>query len=345
MSLDPAKDIPPSLHAVVRRWRLREPFVISRRVFTENLALEVSLHLGGLTGHGESEPHEHDLSVAEAARDVAAALAPEVWCHLDPDRLNAALPRSAVRTAVDCALWDLLAKRAGKRAWELLGVDLDPGLRVPVAETLSLDAPERMAAAASAAVSPADTAARAATLKLKLGHADGRDAERLEAVRAAAPRAVLTIDANEGWSVAELRRMLPLAARWDVAFIEQPLPACADEALAGIPRLVPFCADESCLDRASLPRVAGLYQSINIKLDKTGGLTEAMLLAQEARRSGLGYMVGCNGGSSLAQAPALLLAPGAIMVDLGVHGLAEDRPMPLGWDGRRLALPEPALWG
>jgi L-alanine-DL-glutamate epimerase-like enolase superfamily enzyme len=134
-------------------------------------------------------------------------------------------------------------------------------------------------------------------------------------------------------------------ARRDVAFIEQPLPAGADWALADMPRLVPFCADESCLDRGSLPALAGRYQMINVKLDKTGGLTEALRLIAEARRLGLGHMVGCNGGSSLAQAPALLLTPGAAMVDLGIHGLAEDRPMPLGWDGRRLSLPERGLWG
>ncbi|MCZ8116211.1 dipeptide epimerase [Silanimonas sp.] len=330
----------PALHASIRRWPLREPFVISRRVFTENIALEVVLTADGVSGRGESEPHEHDTAVAEAAREAASALDPEVWSHLDPERLNAVLPRSPVRTAVDCALWDLLAKRAGRRAWELLGIDLAPDLRVPVFETLSLDTPDRMAAAAAAAA-----AHRAPGLKLKLGHGDGRDAERLEAVHAAAPGAVLTIDANEGWSPDGLRRILPLAARLGVVFIEQPLPAGADEALTEMPRLVPFCADESCLDRSSLPRLLGRYQLINIKLDKTGGLTEALHLIAAAKRSGLGHMVGCNGGSSLAQAPALLLTPGAVMVDLGVHGLADDRPSPLGWADHRLSLPEPALWG
>ena len=329
---------PSALHASIRHWPLREPFVISRRVFTENIALEIVLQMGDACGRGESEPHEHDLRVTEAARDAASALDPQVWTHLDPERLNAVLPRSALRTALDCALWDLCAKRAGRRAWELLGLDLDPSMSVPVYETLSLDAPERMAAAAA-------TARDAPGLKLKLGHADGRDAERLEAVRAAAPGMMLTIDANEGWSPAALRRILPLAARLDVAFIEQPLPAGADEALAEMPRLVPFCADESCLDRSSLPALVGRYQSINVKLDKTGGLTEALHLIAAAGRAGLGHMVGCNGGSSLAQAPALLLTPGALMVDLGVHGLVEDRPHPLARADHRLSLPAPDLWG
>ena len=312
--------------------------MISRRVFTENIALEIELQMDDACGRGESEPHEHDIRVTEAASDAAAALEPQVWDHLDPERLNAVMPRSALRTALDCALWDLCAKRAGRRVWELLGLDLDPSSSVSVYETLSLDTPERMAAAAVAVRD-------APGLKLKLGHADGRDEERLEAVRAAAPGMMLTIDANEGWSPAALRRILPLAARLDVAFIEQPLPAGADEALAGLPRLVPFCADESCLDRSSLQAVVGRYQSINVKLDKTGGLTEALHLIAAARRAGLRHMVGCNGGSSLAQAPALLLTPGAMMVDLGVHGLAEDQPSPLGWSGHRLSLPRPELWG
>lgn len=328
----------PTIKARVRRWPLREPFAISRRVFTENIALEIELAMGDARGRGESEPHEHDIHVTEAARDAAAALDPQVWSHLDPDRLNVVLPRSALRTALDCALWDLRAKRAGCRVWDLLRLDLDPSLSVPVYETLSLDTPERMAAAAVAARD-------APGLKLKLGHADGRDAERLEAVRAAVPGALLTIDANEGWSPQFLLSLLPFAARCDVAFIEQPVPASADAMLAEMPRLVPFCADESCLDRSSLPALIGRYQSINVKLDKTGGLTEALHLIAAANRSGLAHMVGCNGGSSLAQAPALLLTPGAMMVDLGVHGLAEDQASPLRWSHHRLSLPTPELWG
>jgi L-alanine-DL-glutamate epimerase-like enolase superfamily enzyme len=328
----------PTLRASIRQWLLREPFVISRRVFTENIALEIVLEMDGARGWGESEPHEYDMRVAEAARDAAAVLEPEVWCHLDPERLNVLMPRSALRTALDCALWDLLAKRSGRRVWDLLGIELDPSLTVSVYETLSLDTPECMATSAEAARD-------APGLKIKLGHADGRDEERLEAVRSAAPGTVLTIDANEGWSPEALRRILPLAARLDVAFIEQPLPAGADAALAEMPRLVPFCADESCLDRGSLPALVGRYQLINVKLDKTGGLTEAIQLIAAAKKLGLSHMVGCNGGSSLAQAPALLLTPDAMMVDLGVHGLATDRASPLGWSDRRLSLPTSELWG
>jgi L-alanine-DL-glutamate epimerase-like enolase superfamily enzyme len=204
--------------------------------------------------------------------------------------------------------------------------------------TLGLDTPERMEEAAAAA--------RAAPgIKIKLGSGDGRDAERLEAVRGAAPGVPLTIDANEGWSPAELARLLPLAARLDVAFIEQPVPRTVESALADLRRSVPLCADESCLDRASLPALVGLYQMINIKLDKTGGLTEALALADEARRLGLRYMVGCNAGSSLAQAPAVLLAPGAEVVDLGVSSLAADHSPPLDDSGYRIRLPSAELWG
>jgi L-alanine-DL-glutamate epimerase-like enolase superfamily enzyme len=266
------------------------------------------------------------------------ALDRAAWDHLDPVRMNRAVPRSAWRNALDCALWDLRAKREGRRVWEILGLDLDPGASFPIFVTLGLDSPECMAAAAAAARG-------APGLKVKLGSADGRDAERLEAIRSAAPGVTLTVDANEGWSPTELGRLLPLAARLDVAFIEQPVPRSVEGALGQLPRLVPLCADESCLDRASLPTLKGLYQMVNIKLDKTGGLTEALALAEEAGRLGMQYMVGCNAGSSLAQAPAVLLAPGAVVVDLGVAALAEDLSPPLDDRGYRIRLPARELWG
>jgi L-alanine-DL-glutamate epimerase-like enolase superfamily enzyme len=317
---------------------LRQPFTISRHTFTENVVLEVEVAHDDAVGRGESEPHEWDARVTEATAQKLSALDRSNWGHLEPVRMNRLVPRSALRNALDCALWDLCAKREGRRVWEILDLDIDAAATYPIFETLSLDTPERMAAAAKAA--------RAAPgLKIKLGHADGRDAERLEAVHGEARGITLTIDANEGWSPDELRRMLPLAARWGVAFIEQPVPGAVDAALAEMPRIVPFCADESCLDRNSLPSVVGRYQMINVKLDKTGGLTEALALVRAARQLGLGYMLGCNGGSSLAQAPAVLLAPGAEAVDLGVHGLAVDQPLPLVSRNHRIGLPERGLWG
>lgn len=328
----------PELRANVRRWPLREPFAISRHVFTDNLVLEASVSVDGITGRGECEPHEFDERVTQAAAAELLALDHSLWAHLDPSRMNAQVPRSAVRNALDCALWDLRAKREGRRVWEILGLDIDADESLPILETLGIDTPERMGAAAARC--------RAAPgFKIKLGSRDGLDTERLEAVRAAAPGHLLTIDANEGWTPADLTRILPLAARLDVAFIEQPLPARAEQALAHMHLSVPICADESCLDRASLPAIAGLYQMINVKLDKTGGLTEALALIADAHRRGLAYMVGCNAGSSLAQAPAVLLAPGAVVVDLGVRCLAADHTPALDDSDWHIRLPPRALWG
>jgi|FrelakmetLWP11LW_1041352.scaffolds.fasta_scaffold07328_2 L-alanine-DL-glutamate epimerase-like enolase superfamily enzyme len=328
----------PVLRTEVRRWQLRQPFAISRHVFQDNLVLQVDIDCGGQVGRGECEPHEFDEAVTRAAARELQAQDHSTWAHLDPLRMSAMVPRCAWRNALDCALWDLRAKRLGRRVWEILGLDLDPGASFPIFQTLSLDTPERMSAAA--------TASRAAPgLKIKLGGADGRDAERLEAIRGAAPGMPLCIDANEGWSPVELDRMLPLAARLDVAFIEQPVPRAVESALAGLPRLVPLCADESCLGLASLPALRGLYQMVNIKLDKTGGLTEALALVEEACRLGMQYMVGCNAGSSLAQAPAVLLAPGAMVVDLGVSSLAADHVPPLDDSDYRIRLPPRELWG
>jgi len=328
----------PALEARVRRWPLRQPFAISRHVFTDNLVLEASIAHAGLVGRGECEPHEWDESVTLASAGALLAFDRAAWDHLDPVRMNRAVPRSAWRNALDSALWDLRAKQEGRRVWEILGLDLDPAASYPIFVTLGLDSPERMAAEAAAARG-------APGLKIKLGSADGLDAERLEAIRAAAPGVTLTIDANEGWSPAELGRLLPLAARLDVAFIEQPVPRAVEGALAQLPRRVPLCADESCLDRTSLPALRGLYQMVNIKLDKTGGLTEALALAEEAGRLGMQYMVGCNAGSSLAQAPAVLLAPHAVVVDLGVASLADDHSPPLDDRGYRIRLPPRELWG
>lgn len=328
----------PILDARVRRWPLREPFAISRHVFTDNIVLEVHVGGDGCVGRGESEPHESDIRVTQRAAQELAELDRSAWSHLDPVRMNAAVPRGAARNALDSALWDLAAKRSARRVWELLGLDIDANASFPIVETLGIDTPERMAQAAR-------RAAAAPGLKIKLGAQDGRDAERLEAIHAATPSMPLYIDANEGWTPAELARFMPLAARLGVRFIEQPVPGEVEHELADVPRLVPLCADESCLDRTSLPRLAGLYDLVNIKLDKTGGLTEALALASAARRVGLNYMLGCNAGSSLAQAPAVLLAPGAVVVDLGVRSLAADHAAALDDSGYRIRLPSPELWG
>lgn len=328
----------PILKTEVRRWPLKQPFAISRHVFTDHLVLEVMIEAGEFRGRGECEPHEYDEAVTRSAEAAVQILDRAAWDHLDPLVLNRILPRSAWRNAIDCALWDLKAKREGRRIWDILGLDLSDGDRFPVYATIAIASPERMADCARGAKG-------APGLKLKLGSKDGLDCERLEAVRAAAPAADISIDANEGWSIRQLEEFLPIAVRHDVKLIEQPVPTAAESGLSSLPRLVPLCADESCLDRSSLPRLSGLYDMVNIKLDKTGGLTEALLLQREARRQGFRTMIGCNGGSSLAQAPAVLLAPNSDMIDLGVDFQAEDHKPALEATGYRIGLPKAELWG
>ncbi|MEO0391164.1 MAG: dipeptide epimerase, partial [Pseudomonadota bacterium] len=233
-------------------------------------------------------------------------------------------------------LWDLEAKRAGRRMWDLAGLPA-PGPEV-TAYTLSLAAPAAMR----------DQAARNAhrpLLKTKLGGGE-EDVARIEAVRAGAPQSRIIVDANEGWTPDLYQTLAPVLVRLGVEMVEQPLPAEADDALSELERVLPVCADESCHDRASLPALKGKYDMVNIKLDKTGGLTEALALRQAARAEGYQVMIGCMVGSSLAMAPAVLLAQGAAVVDLdGPLLLAQDRAQPLAYDTAGVHPPQPGLWG
>ncbi len=249
--------------------------------------------------------------------------------------LAEALPAGAARNAVDCALWDLEAKTAGRRVSDLIGLGA-PGPEV-TAYTLSLDTPEAMQAqAALNAFRP--------LLKIKLGTPD--DMPRLEAVRRGAPQSRIIVDANEGWSAEVYLDLAPHLLRLGVELVEQPLPAAEDDALLGLERILPICADESCHDSSSLADMQGKYDFANIKLDKTGGLTEALALRDAARASGFGIMVGCMVGSSLAMAPATLVAQGAAFTDLdGPLLLAEDRDQPLKFDAAGVHPPVAALWG
>lgn len=313
------------------RFRLAETFTIARGSRTEARVLTVTLAEGGWLGRGECVPYPRYGETPEGVAALIAGLAPPA----DRAALARALPPGAARNALDCALWDLEARRAGRRVWEIAGLSA-PG-PVTTCFTLSLDSPARMrAAAARNAWRP--------VLKIKLGTPD--DMPRLEAVRAGAPAARIVVDANEGWTSAVYAELAPHLARLGVAMVEQPLPAGADAMLAEIARPIPVCADESCHDRASLPGLAGKYDIVNIKLDKTGGLTEALALREAARAAGLGVMVGCMIGTSLAMAPAVLVAQGADLVDLdGPLLLAEDRPHPLAFEGSLLHPPGPDLWG
>jgi L-alanine-DL-glutamate epimerase-like enolase superfamily enzyme len=249
--------------------------------------------------------------------------------------LQSALPPGAARNAVDCALWDWEAKAAGKRVWQLAGLP-EPGPK-EVTYTLSLDTPDAMRAMAA-------QHAHRPVLKIKLGTPD--DMPRLEAVRAGAPDAKIIIDANEGWTPEVYADLAPHLVRLGVALVEQPLPAGADDMLAEIARPLPVCADESCFDAASLPALQGKYDMVNLKLDKTGGLTEALQTRDTAARLGLRLMVGCMVGSSLAMAPAVLVAQSAEVSDLdGPLLLREDRPHPLRYDAQGVHPSDPQLWG
>ncbi|SNR84001.1 N-acetyl-D-Glu racemase DgcA [Puniceibacterium sediminis] len=312
-------------------FRLAQVFTISRGSRTETKVLTVRITDGGVTGWGECVPYARYDETLESVSDEIAGLPSD----LTRARLYDLLPAGAARNAVDCALWDLEAKRTGKRVWELAGL-AKPGPEI-TAYTLSLDTPEKMREqAAKHAFRP--------MLKIKLGTPD--DMPRLEAVRVGAPDSRIIIDANEGWSAEVYADLAPHLVRLGVALVEQPLPAADDDALIGMDRPVPVCADESCHDRASLAHLKGKYDVVNIKLDKTGGVTEALALRDAARAEGYDVMVGCMVGSSLAMAPATLVAQGALVTDLdGPLLLAEDRPDPLLFDEKGVHPPEAALWG
>ena len=310
---------------------LAEVFTIARGSKTEARVLTVTVARDGATGRGECVPYARYGESMDSVADQIATL-PE---SVTRAALQDLLPPGAARNAVDCALWDLDAKKAGKRVWQVAGLPA-PGPLV-TAYTLSLDTPDRMQEAA------ARNAARP-VLKIKLGTPD--DMARLEAVRAGAPGATIIVDANEGWTADVYADLAPHLLRLGVALVEQPLPAGQDGMLAGIARPVPVCADESCHDRATLAALRGKYDAINIKLDKTGGLTEALALREAAIAAGFGVMVGCMVGSSLSMAPAVLIAQGAAFVDLdGPLLLARDRAAAIRYDGSTMAVPEAVLWG
>ncbi|MEW9918276.1 N-acetyl-D-Glu racemase DgcA [Marimonas sp. MJW-29] len=312
-------------------FRLAQVFTISRGSRTEARVLTVRVSEGGVTGWGECVPYARYDETLESVTAQIEGL-PE---GVSREGLYDLLPAGAARNAVDCALWDLEAKRSGKRVWELAGRP-EPGPEI-TAYTLSLATPDEMRAQAT-------KNAHRPLLKIKLGTPD--DMPRLEAVRAGAPASTIIVDANEGWSAEVYADLAPHLVRLGVALVEQPLPAGEDEALIGMERPVPVCADESAHDCASLPKLKGKYDVVNIKLDKTGGLTEALRLRAAALAEGYEVMVGCMVGSSLAMAPATLVAQGAKVVDLdGPLLLAEDREHPLLFDVRGVHPPERALWG
>jgi len=317
------------------RWPIAGSFTISRGAKTESQVVVAEISDGTHAGRGECVPYAR---YGETVAGVAAALEAmrtELAGGLTREALQSAMPAGAARNALDCALWDFAAKASRKPVHVLAGL---PAPRALVtAYTISLGLPDAMAAAAA-------KAATRKLLKVKLG-GEG-DAARIRAVRAAAPGAELIVDANEAWRAENLVANLAACADVGVTLIEQPLPAGEDAALASTARPIPVCADESVHDRASLAALAGKYDAVNIKLDKTGGLTEALALAAEAERRGFSLMVGCMVATSLSMAPALLVAQRARIADLdGPLLLARDREHGLRYDGSLVYPPSPALWG
>ena len=333
-----------TLAARIERWPIAGGFTISRGAKTEAVVIVAEVSRQGinnaingeaLVGRGECVPYARYGETPEGTLDAILALQDAIRGGLDRQALQSQMPAGAARNALDCALWNLEAKVANKRIWELLG---RPEPRpLTTAYTISLGTPESMAEATA-------KAAHRPLLKIKLG-GDGDEA-RIAAVRRAAPNAELIIDANEAWTGGNLERHLAACADAGVTMIEQPLPAGHDQALARIKRPVAVCADESVHDRASLEGLRERYDAINIKLDKTGGLTEALAMADAARALGFDLMVGCMVATSLAMAPAMMIAQGARVVDLdGPLLLAKDRDDGLRYDGSTVYPPDASLWG
>ena len=326
------------MHLTITRdtFQLAERFIISRGSRTQAEVLTVTLEDGGDKGRGECVPYARYDETLDSVEAQINALSADLRNGLDRQNLQSSLDAGAARNAIDCALWDLQAKKADTRVWQLAG--LTQPATLTSAFTLSLDEPETMREKAR------QNAARP-LLKIKLGGGE-TDMARLRAVREGAPESVIIVDANEGWSRAEYDSLAPLLLELGVAMVEQPFAAGDDAVLAEMERPLPVCADESCHDVNSLPSLAGKYDVVNIKLDKTGGLTEALALEKAAREQGYEIMVGCMIGSSLAMAPATLVSANARYVDLdGPLLLAEDRSTPLQYDGSIIHPPASDLWG
>ena len=324
-----------SIRIIREVWPLAARFTISRGSKTTAEVIVVEIEEAGKTGRGECLPYSRYEESLDGVEAAIGAITPELEKGLDRVALQGRLPAGAARNALDCALWDLEAKRTGKPVWQLAG--LKPPAPIVTAYTISLDTVENMAAAA---------AKHASRPLLKLKLAGPEDLARVEAVHRSAPKARLIVDANEGWTPETYGKLAPRLMEIGVELIEQPLPAGKDEALAGMKRPIAVCADESCHDRASLKAIAGRYDAVNIKLDKTGGLTEALALKREAEAAGYRIMVGCMLATSLSMAPALLVAQGADFADLdGPLLLARDRKPGLAFQGSVIQPAEPALWG
>ena len=323
-----------SIQAAEEIWPLKQVFRISRGSRSETRVVVVTVTDGQHTGRGEAVP------IARYNQTPASVIAQiesfKTEKDLDRHRIQELLPAGAARNALDCALWDLEAKISGKRIWELANIPIV--LFIETSFTISLDTPAKMGAAAQAN-------ADAPLLKVKLG-GDDADLARVEAVREAAPASRLIIDANESWSAAHYQKIISALKTLEVELIEQPFPAEADKVLETLDHPIPVCADESCHTGADLPCLKNRYEVVNVKLDKTGGLTEALLLIKRARESGFNLLIGCMVGTSLSMAPARVLASAADYVDLdGPLLLARDREYGLYYRDGKIGIPSRELWG
>jgi L-alanine-DL-glutamate epimerase-like enolase superfamily enzyme len=325
---------PLSIDAHEEIWPLRQPFRISRGSRTEAQIVVLTVSDRKHIGRGEGVPlSRYDQSIASVLAQIESIQGDK---NLSRQSLQDLLPAGAARNALDCALWDLEAKISSERAWELANIAIVP--EVETSFTISLDTPEKMGAAAKAN-------ARLPRLKLKLG-GDDPDLARVETVREATSATRLIIDANESWSPEHYRKIVPALKQLGVELIEQPFPAKADEVLEILDHPIPVCGDESCHTTGDLPRLTNRYEVVNVKLDKTGGLTEALRLCERARDSGFKLLIGCMVCTSLAIAPARLLASFANWIDLdGPLLLARDRDRPVPYAKGRIGIPPRDLWG
>jgi len=321
------------MSAAVETWPLREPFRITGYTFHEVRLLTVALREGAAVGRGEATGVYYLQETGDSLLAQIESVRADIEAGISREDLRAVLPSGGARNAVDCALWDLEAKRSGRSIWQLTGVT--PGNTVTV-NTVGIGSPADMAAAAMRCDTP--------MIKVKL---DGEmPLERIRAVREARPEAVIVVDVNAGWHFEQLVALASEFKALGVAMIEQPLPRGADAALEGYVSPIPLCADESCLDSSEFAQAAKRYQMINIKLDKTGGLTEALRLAALARTEGIALMVGNMVGTSLAMAPGFVIAQLCRFVDLdGALFLQRDRPHAMSYRGGHVAPPTPDLWG
>jgi L-alanine-DL-glutamate epimerase-like enolase superfamily enzyme len=325
---------PLSIDAHDEIWPLRQPFRISRGSRTEAQTVVLTVIDGEHIGRGECVPAaRYNQSTDSVLAQIESIQGDK---NLSRQSLQNLLPAGAARNALDCALWDLEAKISGKRAWELANIPIVP--EVETSFTISLDTPEKMGAAAKAN-------AKLPMLKLKLG-GDDPDLARVEAVREAASATRLLIDANESWSPEHYQKIVPALKQLGVELIEQPFPAKADEVLEILDHPIPVCADESCHTTDDLPRLTNRYEVVNVKLDKSGGLTEALRLCERARDSAFKLLIGCMVCTSLGIAPARLLASFANWIDLdGPLLLARDRDHPVPYTNGRIGIPPRDLWG